>query len=330
MKMSQNLVKSLILVTFMLGFSAAEAQSRSEYIWSDANGLLSAEFCRVILKDSADISIEGSDDPRSLDLRVSTKTADSQQKIDDYVLQVHELKSDNSFYDRTYWKAAHQDDKYVFYACGLDSHERMYQVFDVYRALTSAPVARVGVTTNDTLVLDSADVLPSDAAAQIAALESMGPVPIPTPRPNYKKTRSAHVQSSAGAPAPITDASLEIVVSRNLQEMFVYFHDKLVIRTMVTTGKKSTPTPTSPKNGWKPLSLQAKHHSFAHGYNLYHAIQLTGGYFMHDATEAAIKNYMVRKIPHSAGCVRVPPKTQKKIFQMVQKIGRDNTRVRVL
>jgi lipoprotein-anchoring transpeptidase ErfK/SrfK len=120
--------------------------------------------------------------------------------------------------------------------------------------------------------------------------------------------------------------SVKVVIHKGSQSMTVSVNGDTDFTTMVTTGMKGD---TTPSGTWHPGSVQSVHMSREFHAPLPWAVQITGGYYIHGATEGALV-YMRKKIPHSHGCVRVPPVYARKLYDLVREAGLRNTTITVM
>ncbi len=122
---------------------------------------------------------------------------------------------------------------------------------------------------------------------------------------------------------PQTDHADEVnvVIHKKSQSMSVTVNGKPEFTTMVTTGMAGKETPSVSTHA---KDVERVHMSREYNAPLPWAIRITCGYFIHGATEGAMV-YMKRKVPHSHGCVRVPPQYARRLFDIVSTAGVKNT-----
>lgn len=128
--------------------------------------------------------------------------------------------------------------------------------------------------------------------------------------------------STASAPAASGD-QVKVVIHKASQSMTVSVNGSTDFTTMVSTGMAGKATPSGT---FKPHSVEAVHESKEFHAPLPWAVNITGGYYIHGATEGAIA-WMEKKIPHSHGCVRVPPVYARKLYDLVREAGLRNTTI---
>ena len=113
---------------------------------------------------------------------------------------------------------------------------------------------------------------------------------------------------------------LKVVIDKSIQRMFVYLNDELLYSFRVSTARRGYWTP----NGvFKPYSLERMHYSRKyHNSPMPWSVFFKGGYAIHGT-------YSIGRLGHPAshGCVRVHPKNAKKIYHLIKKVGKKNTKI---
>jgi lipoprotein-anchoring transpeptidase ErfK/SrfK len=117
--------------------------------------------------------------------------------------------------------------------------------------------------------------------------------------------------------------AVKVVIHKKTQSMNVTVNGKPLFSTMVTTGMAGK---TTPSGTWHAGGIERVHMSREYHAPLPWAVRITGGYFIHGATEGALV-YMKKKIPHSHGCVRVPPVFARELYDLVLQAGTSNTTI---
>lgn len=129
----------------------------------------------------------------------------------------------------------------------------------------------------------------------------------------------------AGLGVAINDASaarVNATIDISSQRMYVSVGGKRVYSWAVSTGKRGYRTPTG---SYRPTRMYRKYFSRKyHGSPMPHSIFFRGGYAIHGT--GYIKNL---GRPASHGCVRLHPSNARKLYNLVRKHGRGNTRIRV-
>lgn len=104
------------------------------------------------------------------------------------------------------------------------------------------------------------------------------------------------------------------------QKMRVYVNGRQSYTWKVSTGRRGYRTPVG---SWRPKFLKRMHYSSKY-YNspMPHSIFFLGGYAIH-GTDA------IRRLgrPASHGCIRLHPKAARKLFALVKRHGRRNSRI---
>jgi lipoprotein-anchoring transpeptidase ErfK/SrfK len=125
--------------------------------------------------------------------------------------------------------------------------------------------------------------------------------------------------------ASISDAAaarLNATVDLSSQRMYVSIGGKHYYTWRVSTGKSGYRTPTGT---YRPGRMYREYYSRKYNMSpMPHSIFFRGGYAIHGT--GYIK-YLGR--PASHGCVRLHPANARKLYNLVRKYGRGNTRIRV-
>ncbi|MGZ3723826.1 MAG: L,D-transpeptidase, partial [Bdellovibrionales bacterium] len=119
---------------------------------------------------------------------------------------------------------------------------------------------------------------------------------------------------------------VKVIIHKGSQNMVVSVNGEVRFSTMVTTGMSghTTPSVTTHAQGIERVHFSKEYHA-----PLPWAIRITGGYFIHGASDGALP-WMRKKIPHSHGCVRVPPVYARQLYDIVQTAGIHNTSITVM
>jgi lipoprotein-anchoring transpeptidase ErfK/SrfK len=137
---------------------------------------------------------------------------------------------------------------------------------------------------------------------------------------DYDQWQTTQVRGQTG-----TVVQVKVVIHKKSQTMNVVVNGEPRFSTMVTTGMagKSTPSGTWHAGGIERVHMSKEYHA-----PLPWAVRITGGYFIHGASEGALV-YMKKKIPHSHGCVRVPPVYARQLYDLVAQAGISHTSITV-
>jgi len=121
---------------------------------------------------------------------------------------------------------------------------------------------------------------------------------------------------------PAMSATVEARIDLSQQKMRVYQYGKLKHVWPVSTARRGYRTPTG---SWRPTRMHKRYFSKKY-YNspMPHSIFFTGGYAIHGTN--AIKGL---GRPASHGCIRLHPSNARTLFNMVQRAGRSNSRVKI-
>jgi len=123
----------------------------------------------------------------------------------------------------------------------------------------------------------------------------------------------------------VSDAAagrLKATVDLSSQRMYVSIGGKHYYTWKVSTGRKGYRTPTG---DYRPGRMYREYYSRKYNMSpMPHSIFFRGGYAIHGT--GYIKN-LGRTASH--GCVRLHPANARKLYNLVRKYGRGNTRIRV-
>lgn len=121
---------------------------------------------------------------------------------------------------------------------------------------------------------------------------------------------------------PAISAALEARIDLSQQKMRVYQYGRLKHVWPISSGRKGYRTPTG---SYGPTRMYREYYSRKY-YNspMPHSIFFRGGYAIHGT------NY-IKSLgrPASHGCIRLHPSNARALYNMVQRTGRGNTRIRI-
>jgi len=104
------------------------------------------------------------------------------------------------------------------------------------------------------------------------------------------------------------------------QRLYLYVDGRLRQKWPVSTARKGYRTPTG---SWRPTRLERDWHSRKYHWSpMPFSVFFLGGYAIHGTT--AIKSL---GRPASHGCIRLHPKNAAHLFNLVRKVGRNDTRI---
>ena len=139
-----------------------------------------------------------------------------------------------------------------------------------------------------------------------------------------KKTKSTKIiHGKTGSKGKV-----QVYISKGRQHMTVKVNGKLYMSTPIGTGRAGHRTPSgSFKPGEMKRSRLSRYATRKVGRKVYlkNAVQVIDGIFLHNASIGAM-NYIRKRVPRSAGCVRVPPSAMSKLYSLIAKNKR-NTRI---
>lgn len=138
---------------------------------------------------------------------------------------------------------------------------------------------------------------------------SPSPSPSPSPKPAEPKKETPDYAKK----------SVRIEVRIAEQEMKVFVDEVLKYTWDVSTGKKTTPTPTGT---WIPFLQQADYFSREFKVILPWGIKFTPGILIH-ASKGAMGE------PRSNGCVRLTPENAQILYYLVKDVGLTNTLIKI-
>jgi hypothetical protein len=128
-----------------------------------------------------------------------------------------------------------------------------------------------------------------------------------------KTTRSAANHSFTFDPpvkAPQNPSEVKVKLSTGAQRLYVVEGNQVLLATPVTVGKASSPTP---HGKFTIYSKQAERRRFSQpgaGYPMTYWMEFKPAYGMHWG--------FVKPYPNTMGCVRMPLKSAKKVFELVR------------
>ena len=129
-----------------------------------------------------------------------------------------------------------------------------------------------------------------------------------------------HSHGGFGAPAGRTSSQLSITVDIAAQEMTVADEWDTVYTFDVSTGRPGHATPTGT---FRPIRMHTMWHSSKYeNAPMPWSIFFHGGYAIHGTTDLKHLGHVA-----SHGCVRLDPKNAKLLFDLVQSVGMENTKV---
>ncbi|MBN9671579.1 L,D-transpeptidase [Roseibium aggregatum] len=104
------------------------------------------------------------------------------------------------------------------------------------------------------------------------------------------------------------------------QRLYLYVDGRLRKKWPVSTARKGYRTPTG---SWRPTRLERDWHSRKYNWApMPYSVFFLGGYAIHGTT--AVKSL---GRPASHGCIRLHPKNAAHLFNLVRKVGRNDTRI---
>jgi lipoprotein-anchoring transpeptidase ErfK/SrfK len=109
---------------------------------------------------------------------------------------------------------------------------------------------------------------------------------------------------------PKNPSAVKVKLSTGAQRLYVVEGDQVLLATPVTVGKASSPTP---HGKFKIYSKQANRRRFSQpgaGYPMTYWMEFKPAYGMHWG--------FVKPYPNTMGCVRMPLKSAKKVFDMIR------------
>ena len=124
------------------------------------------------------------------------------------------------------------------------------------------------------------------------------------------------------ATAGTADAAQRVTAKIDLSEqrLYLYVDGRLRSKWPVSTARKGFRTPTG---SWRPTRLERDWHSRKYNWApMPHSVFFLGGYAIHGTN--AVKSL---GRPASHGCIRLHPANAAHLFKLVQRYGRNQTRV---
>ena len=121
---------------------------------------------------------------------------------------------------------------------------------------------------------------------------------------------------------PAFSAAVEARIDLSQQKMRVYQHGRLVHVWPISSGRRGYATPTGT---YRPTRMYREYYSRKYDNSpMPHSIFFRGGYAIHGT------NYIKRlgRVA-SHGCIRLHPSNARTLYNMVQRNGRRNARIRI-
>lgn len=122
--------------------------------------------------------------------------------------------------------------------------------------------------------------------------------------------------------APAFSAAVEARIDLSQQKMRVYQYGRLVHVWKISSGRRGYTTPTG---SYRPTRMYREYYSRKYDNSpMPHSIFFRGGYAIHGT------NYIKRlgRVA-SHGCIRLHPSNARTLYNMVQRNGRSNARIRI-
>ena len=115
-------------------------------------------------------------------------------------------------------------------------------------------------------------------------------------------------------------AGVRVIVNRGAQTMHVYVNGAHHYTWAVSTGRRGYSTP---RGTYRPQRLARRWYSRKyHGSPMPWSIFYSGGYAIHGTTET---RRLGRRASH--GCIRLRPSNARRLYSLVRRYGRGNTRI---
>ena len=121
---------------------------------------------------------------------------------------------------------------------------------------------------------------------------------------------------------PALAATVEARIDLSQQKMKVYRNGRLKYTWKISSGRRGYTTPTG---SYSPKRMYRKYYSKKyHNSPMPHSIFFRGGYAVHGT--GAIKR-LGRVASH--GCVRLHPDNARKLYNLVERVGAKNARIKI-
>jgi len=122
--------------------------------------------------------------------------------------------------------------------------------------------------------------------------------------------------------APAHAARVTATIDLSAQRMYVSIGKKHAYTWKISSGRKGYRTPTGT---YRPTRMYREYYSRKYNNSpMPNSIFFRGGYAIHGT-------YYIKNLgrPASHGCVRLHPENARRLYNLVRKYGRGNTRIRV-
>ena len=113
---------------------------------------------------------------------------------------------------------------------------------------------------------------------------------------------------------------IRVYINKRRQRMSVYLDNKKIYECKVSTARRGYWTP---RGTFRPYNLERMHYSRKyHNSPMPYSVFFKGGYAIHGT-------YSISRLgrPASHGCVRVHPKNAKRLYSLIRRYGKRNTKI---
>ena len=117
-----------------------------------------------------------------------------------------------------------------------------------------------------------------------------------------------------------TTKEINVYINKRRQRMSVYLDNKKLYEFKVSTARRGYWTP---RGTYRPYSLERMHYSKKyHNSPMPYSVFFKGGYAIHGT-------YSISRLgrPASHGCIRVHPRNAKKLYSLIRRYGKRNTKI---
>ena len=117
-----------------------------------------------------------------------------------------------------------------------------------------------------------------------------------------------------------TQKEVKVYINKRRQRMSVYLDNEKMYEFKVSTARRGYWTP---RGTFRPYSLERMHYSRKyHNSPMPYSVFFKGGYAIHGT-------YSISRLgrPASHGCIRVHPKNAKRLYSLIRRYGKRNTKI---
>jgi hypothetical protein len=127
---------------------------------------------------------------------------------------------------------------------------------------------------------------------------------------NTRSTKNHSFTFDPPAKAPSNPSAVKVKLSTGAQRLYVVEGNEVLLATPVSVGKKGSPTPQGDFKIYSKQEHRRRYSNPGAGYPMTYWMEFKPAYGMHWG--------FVKPYPSTMGCVRMPLKSAKKVFELVR------------